>query len=143
MGAALGTIVVNKLLRFPSAVARDPAIDAWFDGRRRQLGSIAREWFLRMRDCGPDVRELLHDGHPTACVGDAAFAYTNVFTAHVNVGFFRGATLPDPAGLLQGDGRYMRHVKLKPGTAVDAASLEALITVAYLDMKTRLGLPDQ
>jgi hypothetical protein len=91
-----------------------------------------------MRGCGFDVRELLHDGHPTACVGDAAFAYTNVFTAHVNVGFFRGAALPDPAGLLQGDGKYMRHVKLKPGTAVDASSLEALITVAYLDIKTRL-----
>ena len=130
----------NRLMRFPSAVARDPAIDAWFDSRRPQLGAIAREWFLRMRECGVDVRELLHDGHPTACVGDAAFAYTNVFTGHVNVGFFRGATLPDPAGLLQGDGKYMRHVKLKPDTAVDVASLETLITAAYLDIRTRLAV---
>ena len=130
----------NRLMRFPSAVARDPAIDAWFDSRRPQLGAIAREWFLRMRECGVDVRELLHDGHPTACVGDAAFAYTNVFTAHVNVGFFRGATLPDPAELLQGDGIYMRHVKLKPDTAVDVASLETLITAAYLDIRTRLAV---
>jgi hypothetical protein len=130
----------NRLMRFPSAIARDPAIDAWFDSRRPQLGAIAREWFLRMRECGVDVRELLHDGHPTACVGDAAFAYTNVFTAHVNVGFFRGATLPDPAGLLQGDGKYMRHVKLKPGSAVDIASLETLITAAYLDIRRRLAV---
>src|SRR5579864_924438 len=137
IGAVLGTTVVNRLLRFPSAVARDPAVDAWFDTRHPQLGAIAREWFLRMRACGSDVRELLHDGHPTACVGDAAFAYTNAFTAHVNVGFFRGASLPDPAGLLQGDGKYMRHVKVKPGP-LDAASLETLITVAYLDMKARL-----
>jgi hypothetical protein len=93
-----------------------------------------------MRGCGSDVRELLHDGHPTACVGDAAFAYTNVFTGHVNVGFFRGVALPDPAGLLQGNGKYMRHVKLKPGTDVDAPSLEALITAAYLDIKARLGV---
>jgi len=93
-----------------------------------------------MRGCGSDVRELLHDGHPTACVGDAAFAYTNVFTEHVNVGFFRGVALPDPAGLLEGNGKYMRHVKLKPGTDLDASSLEALITAAYLDMKTQLGL---
>lgn len=125
-------------MRFPSAVPRDPAIDAWFDRRPPQLGAMAREWFLRMRNCGSDVRELLHDGHPTACVGDAAFAYTNVFTAHVNVGFFLGARLPDPAGLLQGDGKYMRHVKLKPGTAVDAPALEALIATAYLDIRTRL-----
>ena len=91
-----------------------------------------------MRDCGPDVRELLHDGHPTACVGDAAFAYTNAFAAHVNVGFFLGATLPDPAGLLEGDGRYMRHVKLRPGKAVDSAALAGLIAAAYLDIRTRL-----
>jgi hypothetical protein len=131
---------VSRLLRFPSAITRDPAVDTWFDQRRSQLGAIARQWFLRMRDCGPDVRELLHDGHPTACVGDAAFAYTNMFTAHVNVGFFLGASLPDPARLLQGDGKYMRHVKIKPGTAVDVASLETLITVAYLDIKARLGV---
>ena len=131
---------MSQLLRFPSAVPRDPAVDAWFDSRAPQLGAVAREWFVRMRDCGPDVRELLHDGHPTACVGDAAFAYTNAFTGHVNVGFFLGATLPDPAGLLEGDGKYMRHVKLRPGTAPDAASLEALITAAYLDIKTRLGV---
>src|SRR5689334_23447474 len=124
----MNTTFVGRLLRFPSAVARDPAIDAWFDRRSPQLGAIARQWFLRMRACGPDVRELLHDGHPTACVGDAAFAYTNVFTAHVNVGFFLGAALPDPAGLLQGDGRYMRHVQLRPGASVDAARLEALIS---------------
>jgi hypothetical protein len=116
---------VDRLLRFPSAIARDPAVDAWF---------------ARMRDCGADVRELLHDGHPTACVGDAAFAYTNVFTAHVNVGFFQGATLSDPARLLQGDGKYMRHVKLKPGTAVDASALQALVVAAYLDIKRRLGI---
>ncbi len=125
-------------MRFPGAIARDPAVDAWLASRRPELAAIAREWFLRMRDCGADVRELLHDGHPTACVGDAAFAYANAFTAHVNVGFFHGATLPDPAGLLEGDGKYMRHVKLRPGTTVDASALQALITAAYLDIKTRL-----
>lgn len=129
--------MLSRLLRFPGAVAHDPAIDHWLDARG-ELGAMARQWFLRMRACGSDVRELLHDGHPTACVGDAAFAYTNAFTAHVNVGFFLGATLPDPAGLLQGDGKYMRHVKLKPGTAVDAAALQALISAAYLDIRTRL-----
>lgn len=125
-------------MRFPGAAARAPDVDAWFDRRRPQLAAIAREWFLRMRACGPDVRELLHDGHPTACVGDAAFAYTNAFTTHVNVGFFLGATLPDPTGLLEGNGKYMRHVKLRPGAAVDAASLEALIAAAYRDIKARL-----
>ena len=91
-----------------------------------------------MRNCGDDVRELLHDGHPTACVTDAAFAYVNAFTAHVNVGFFRGAELADPAGLLEGTGKLMRHVKLRPGGDVDEKALTRLIKTAYTDMQRRL-----
>lgn len=81
---------------------------------------------------------MLHDGHPTACVADAAFAYVNAFKAHVNVGFFRGAVLSDPSGLLEGTGRFMRHVKLRPERDVDAAALWKLIRTAYTDMKERL-----
>lgn len=103
-----------------------------------ELGAIARKWFEVMRACGNDVRELMHDDQPTACVGDAAFGYVDVFTAHVNVGFFRGAEIADPSGLLEGTGKFMRHVKLAPGCDVDAAALEKLIAVAYADMKCRL-----
>jgi hypothetical protein len=95
-----------------------------------------------MRRCGPDVRELMHDGLATACVGDVPFAYVGVFTAHVNVGFFQGASLPDRAGLLEGTGRHMRHVKLKPGVAIDEAALEALVTAAYGDVSMRLMSAD-
>jgi hypothetical protein len=105
---------------------------------RGELGKIAKRWFEVMRGCGADVRELLHDGHPTVCVSDAAFAYVNAFTAHVNVGFFRGAQLPDPHGLLAGTGRMMRHVKLRPAEGVDAAALARLIRAAYADIKRRL-----
>src|SRR5687767_11007504 len=122
-------------MRFPGAVGRDPAIDAWFESRAGKLGSLARPWYDRMRQCGGDVRELLHDGHPTACVGDAAFGYVNAFTAHVNVGFFLGAHLADPAGLLEGTGKNMRHVKLRPCSEVDREALAALIRAAYSRVK--------
>jgi hypothetical protein len=122
------------LLCFPTALERDPAIDAWFAGRA-ELGAIARPWYERMRACGADIRELLHDGHPTACVGDAAFGYVNAFTAHVNVGFFLGAQLADPAGLLEGTGKNMRHVKLRPGAEIDHEALAALIQAAYARVK--------
>jgi len=127
-----------RLLRFPGGVRRDPAIDAWLRTRPDPLAILAKRWFNAMRACGDDVRELLHDGHPTACVGAAAFGYVNAFTAHVNVGFFRGAGLPDPAGLLEGTGRFMRHVKLGPGRDVDPGALHTLIETAYADMKARL-----
>ncbi len=126
------------LLRFDGSVVHDPAIDRWFDRHPVELGSIARHWFQQMRACGDEVRELLHYGCPTACLGDFPFAYVNVFTAHVNVGFFQGATLPDPARLLQGAGKFMRHIKLRPGEPTNTDALTHLIANAYADMKFRL-----
>jgi hypothetical protein len=130
---------VSSFLRFNGATKHQPQIDQWFESRRPELAGIAREWFSQMRSCGPDVTELLHDGHPTACVEDAAFGYVNVFTSHVNVGFFHGASLEDSSRLLQGTGRFMRHVKAAPGALPDRAPLEALIRAAYEDIKARLA----
>ena len=129
---------VSQLLRFTGPVRRDPAVDRWMTEHSGELGTVAKRWFRVMRDCGGDVRELLHDGHPTACVDDAAFGYVNAFKAHVNIGFFRGAELPDPRGLLEGTGRFMRHVKLRPGEALDVDALTDLIHTAYGDIKRRL-----
>jgi len=128
----------EEFLRFDGAVERDPAIDAWMKKHPGELGAIAQQWFEVMRKCGDEVRELLHDGHPTACLGDAPFGYVNVFAAHANVGFFHGAALPDPARLLQGTGKFMRHVKLRLGTATNATALSALIEAAYSDIKARV-----
>ena len=125
----------TELLRFNGAVEHAPAIDAWMREHSGELGAIAHRWFGVMRKCGDEVRELLHDGCPVACLGDVPFGYVNVFTSHVNVGFFRGAALPDPARLLQGTRKFMRHVKLRPGTVTNAAALSRLIDAAYADIK--------
>jgi hypothetical protein len=128
----------RELFRLNGAVQRDPAIDLWMKEHGGELGTIAQKWFEVMRKCGDEVRELLHDGCPTACLGDAGFGYVNVFTSHVNIGFFQGASLPDPASLLQSTGKFMRHVKLKPGTATNVAALCRLIEAAYSDIKARV-----
>jgi hypothetical protein len=135
--------VKTEFLRFNGAVPHEAAphgsrIDAWFQSHGGELGDLAREWFQHMRESGDEVRELLHDGCPVACLGDAPFAYVNVFTAHVNVGFFHGASLPDPARILQGSGKSMRHVKLRPGTPTPRAALTRLIDAAYFDIKARV-----
>ena len=128
----------TDLLRLDGAVERDPAIDAWMKKHSGELGAIAHHWFDVMRKCGDEVRELLHDGCPVACLGDAPFAYVNVFTSHVNVGFFHGAALPDSARLLQGTGKFMRHVKLTSAAPANATALRALIDAAYSDIKSRV-----
>ncbi|HEY2052289.1 MAG TPA: DUF1801 domain-containing protein, partial [Caulobacteraceae bacterium] len=102
---------MSGLFRFPNAVERDPEVEAWFEEPDHELRQIAQPWFEQMRRCGGDVRELLHDRHPVACAGDAAFGYVDAFSAHANVGFFFGAELDDPARLLEGAGKRMRHVK--------------------------------
>jgi hypothetical protein len=133
----MGTDPMDDLLRYNGAVRRDPRIEAWFsvtDPHRL----MTRTWFERLRSCGADVRELLHDGCPVACVGDAPFGYVNAFMAHASVGFYYGATLADPAGLLEGAGKRMRHVKLRPGTPLNAEALNDLISAAYNDIRQRL-----
>jgi Domain of unknown function (DU1801) len=134
--------MTDDLLRFTGGVNRDPEISAWLAAQPAELRSLAEAWFSRMRRCGRDVRELMHDGLATACVRDVPFAYVGVFTAHVSVGFFHGASLLDPAGLLEGSGRYMRHVKLRPGVAYDESALDSLIAAAYTDAGMRLMFAD-
>jgi hypothetical protein len=129
---------MNCELRFAGTMERDATIDAWLKQQPAELGEIARKWFAVFRDCGEDVRELIHDGCPVVCVEDVLFGCVNVFKAHVNVGFFFGAELKDTTGLLEGSGKRMRHVKLKPSRELDSAALIALIDAAYRDVKARL-----
>ncbi|MGO9948463.1 MAG: DUF1801 domain-containing protein [Steroidobacteraceae bacterium] len=130
---------MKDILRLSGGVKLDPAVDVWLTDGSVELRSIAKTWFVQMRQCGDDVRELMHDGCPVACVEDAPFGYVNAFKTHVNVGFFHGAVLEDPDGLLEGTGKRMRHVKLNPRREVNAAALSDLIDAAYLDIKVRLG----
>ena len=127
--------MTEQLFTLTGGVVADEAVQAWLQDEPQQLRRVARHWFVLMRQCGDDVRELLHDGCPVACVGDVPFAYVNTFTRHVNVGFFRGALLDDPDGLLQGQGRTMRHVKLLPDARLDSRALRLLIEAAYADIK--------
>ena len=129
---------MSDLFRFPNAVRRDPVVDAWFARPDFELRRFVQPWFELMRGCGADVCELLHDGHPVACAGEAAFGYVDAFNAHVSVGFFQGAALADPARLLEGAGKRMRHVKLRWGQPVNVAALSKLISVAYLDIRKAL-----
>ena len=128
-----------SLLTFSGATENDPRIIEWIADHQDELGRIAAHWFRLIRQSGADVTELLHDGYPTACIDEFPFAYVGAFKSHVNVGFFYGAELSDPASLLEGSGKRMRHTKIKPGKEVDSIALAALIDQAYLDIKERIN----
>jgi hypothetical protein len=133
----LMTMTATRLFPLTGSQPQHPEVDRWFASQPSPLASIARRWFDDMRRAGPGVTEVLHDGHPTACVGDLAFGYVNVFRHHVNVGFFLGTSLDDPGRLLRGTGRFMRHVTLTPSSAVDDVLLRDLMRRAYADMHAR------
>jgi hypothetical protein len=130
--------VDKNILHFPTAVKHEPAIDAWLQAQRYDLRPFVQTWFTAMRRCGEDIRELMHDGWPTACVDTAAFAHVAAYRNHVSVYFFFGALLDDPARLLEGTGKRGRHVKLKPSKPLDAGALAKLIDAAYRDIRARL-----
>ena len=129
---------IRGLFRLAITADASTQVDRWLGMQTGEVGAIARTWLICVRRRGDDVSVVMHDGCPTACVDGAAFAYVGAFTAHVTVGFFHGTALPDPAGLLQGSGKYMRHVKIAPGRSLDRAAIEALITAAYVDLRDRL-----
>ncbi len=126
------------IFRISGAEKRSPAVESWLNDDPSELRTIAQRWFARMRECGEDVREALHDGCPVACVADAPFGYVNAFKGHVNVGFFNGAALDDPAHLLVGSGKRMRHVKLTAGGESNVTALSDLVNAAYMDIKACL-----
>jgi hypothetical protein len=133
---------MTALLRFTGGTVQAPAIDAWLHDQPSDLAALARPWLVRMRECSAHVRELMHDGLATFCIDDAPFAYIGSFKAHVSVGFFHGASLPDPSGLLLGAGKSMRHVKLKSDQAVNETALAALIEAAHRDIIARLRVAE-
>src|SRR5262245_12712705 len=60
--------------------------------------------------------------------GPVAYAYSD--TEYVQFGFFRGASLKDPQGLLEGKGQYVRHIKVRSRSAIDEQAFAALLRQA-------------
>ncbi|MHA7873848.1 DUF1801 domain-containing protein [Roseivivax sp.] len=67
------------------------------------------------------------------------YAYAMPHASHVNLGFFQGASLPDPEGLLEGGGKALRHVKLTSPEAVAAPGLRALLLAALEERRAARG----
>ena len=127
------------MLTFSGAQSDDPRVQEWIADHTGETGTLAAAWFRKIRQLGPDVKELVHDGLLTACIDEYPFAYAGAYKHHASVGFFYGAALADPARMLEGSGKLMRHVKLKPDSDIEHPALQALIVEAYADIQARLN----
>ena len=68
------------------------------------------------------------------------FCYIGVFKKHVNLGFYYGAELPDPRGLLEGTGKNLRHIKVKNSEEVDQPALRDILQASLDERIEALGL---
>lgn len=59
--------------------------------------------------------------------GSGPVAYVYSATGYVQFGFFRGSSLKDPKGLLEGSGKYVRHTKVRAPSGIDTRSFAALL----------------
>lgn len=130
---------MDAILRFYGKDIEATDFDLWLEQKAEELRPIASKWLEIIKNVGPEVEAIFHDNYPICCIDDAPFAYINVYTAHVNVGFFYGAYLPDPSGILEGTGKHMRHVKLRPDSKPNEKAISTLIIAAYKDIKIRLN----
>ncbi|MDW3196929.1 MAG: DUF1801 domain-containing protein [Cytophagales bacterium] len=134
---------MEPILKFFGKDLEEITMMEWLASKPEILQPIALKWFEIVKSCGPDVQDIFHDGYPIGCVEDAPFAYVNAYSKHVNLGFFYGADLPDEKGVLEGSGKRMRHIKLRPGEEQDESYIKLLINVAYADIKERLVLENR
>ena len=129
---------MEKLLLYTDKDFQNLTMDIWLRSKSPVLAPIAVKWFNEIKSRGNDVQAIFHDGYPIGCVNNAPFAYVNVFSSHVNVGFFYGVSLNDKRGVLEGSGKRMRHIKIKPEVATNDNEIANFIKEAYLDIKRRL-----
>ena len=90
--------------------------------------------------------EIARSGERTVCFGfgpkkmSEAYAYLMPQKAHLNLGFFHGAALADPEGLLEGTGKALRHVKLGSIEAAGRPAIAGLIDAARAERGAALGV---
>ena len=93
----------------------------------------------------PDACEVVRLGDRAATYGvgpkkmKEGYVYILPHKSWVNLGFFRGAILDDPDGLLEGTGKSMRHIKIKSLDQANNKSIKTLIKIALIERKREVG----
>ena len=75
----------------------------------------------------PGLSEAVKWGNGCWIGKDRPVAYVYSDTEYVQFGFFMGSSLKDPKGLLEGKGRYVRHIKVRDPSAIDQRAFTPLL----------------
>ena len=111
-------------------MAKDPIV-AFLDSYAPAVAEIAKDLRALVQQIAPDATETLHPGWKVVSYGHAdKFCAIAPHKNTVNLQFHQGASLDDPARLLTGTGKSMRHVKLGKPADARGRALRALVRVA-------------
>jgi hypothetical protein len=113
----------------PSARERGVTVDAYVAGLGDWRGEIVSALRKLIREAAPDATESIKWGQPVY-EHNGPFAHMKAFKSHVNFGFWRGAEMEDPKGVLTGTGDRMRHVELRSLADIDAPTLQSMVRTA-------------
>src|SRR5688572_17409008 len=95
--------------------------------RNRRIIQALRK-FVRQKE--PALNETVKWGNGCWVGTQGPVAYIYSATEYVQFGFFRGAALKDPKRLLEGEGKYVRHVKVRKVAEIDEPAFTALLEQA-------------
>jgi hypothetical protein len=112
-------------------------LDGFLDAYTPEVAEIARKALIKLRKRLPFATEMVYDNYnalacgfgPSERVSDVIFSIA-VYPKHVNFFFLQGARLPDPDGLLQGEGSRVRHIRLEDEKTLDRDDVKAMMATA-------------
>jgi hypothetical protein len=100
-----------------------------------EVQQLALAMRVRLRELTPDAQETVMKGYNSFNYSFGGgmrdrFLAIVLHRAHVNLQFFNGVDLPDPAGLLEGTGKKLRHVKIRTMETIQRPEVKDLIEAA-------------
>ncbi len=106
------------------------SFDDYLAGQSRTNRSIIRALRIFVKREAPELQEGVKWGNGCWLKGSVPISYLYSAPEYVQFGFFRGSALKDPKGVLEGNGQYVRHIKVRKPADIDEAVFGALLRQA-------------
>ena len=112
-------------------------LDGFLNAFSPEVSELARKVLAKLRKRLPHAKELVYDNYNALAIGFAPSERASegifsiaIYPMHINFFFLQGAKLPDPDGLLQGEGSVVRHIRLEDEKTLDRADVKAMMATA-------------
>jgi hypothetical protein len=109
---------------------RYATFDAYLADQAAKNRPIIRAFRKFVKREAPKLQESVKWGNGCWLKGEVPVSYVYSAPDHVQFGFFRGASLKDPKGILRGEGKYVRHVRVTKSSEFDVKAVRALLKQA-------------